>query len=188
MTTTTDTGAGAGVRAGAPQPVASPPTSGDDWIGLLGTALPVDAASRWVVVPGCGGAVTFNGTVRDHSVDRQGVTELFYEAYEEHVGPRLAEVARAARARWPDIGRVVLLHRVGLLRVTDTAVVVSVSAPHRAEAFEAARYCIDTLKATVPIWKRESWDGGEAWGACHHIEAVTDPGGAGGSGGTGAQR
>jgi molybdopterin synthase catalytic subunit len=53
--------------------------------------------------------------------------------------------------------------------VTDTAVVVVVSTPHRAEAFAAARFGIDTLKATIPIWKRETWEGGVAWGACHHL-------------------
>jgi molybdopterin synthase catalytic subunit len=60
---------------------------------------------------------------------------------------------------------VVLLHRTGPLQVTDTAVVVVVSAPHRGEAFDAARFCIDTLKATVPIWKKETWADGEDWGA-----------------------
>ncbi|HUZ09465.1 MAG TPA: molybdenum cofactor biosynthesis protein MoaE [Acidimicrobiales bacterium] len=172
MTTSAETELEARVRVESEEVAVSPPASGDDWIGLLRTALPVDETSRWAVVPGCGAVVTFNGTVRDHSDGREGVTDLFYEAYEEQVGPRLAELADAARRRWPDIGRVVLLHRVGLLRVTDTAVVVAVSTPHRSEAFDAARYCIDTLKATVPIWKRESWQGGEAWGACHHIEAV----------------
>ena len=65
---------------------------------------------------------------------------------------------------WPALGRIALLHRTGPLAVTDAAVVVVVSAPHRAEAFDAARFCIDTLKATVPIWKKETWAGGEDWG------------------------
>ena len=182
MTTPAEVGLEAQDRVEPNDAATSPPVSGDDWIGLLRTGLPVDEASRWAVVPGCGAVVTFCGTVRDHSDGRQGVTDLFYEAYEEQVGPRLAELAGAARRRWPQIGRVVLLHRVGLLGVTDTAVVVAVSTPHRQEAFEAARYCIDTLKATVPIWKRESWQGGEAWGACHHIQTV----GAAGTVGTAA--
>jgi molybdopterin synthase catalytic subunit len=155
----------------------APPDAGDDWLGLLHAELPVEAAGRWAVLGGCGAVVTFTGTVRDHSGDRSGVTELLYEAYEEQVVRRLAVVASAARTRWPQIGRLVLLHRVGLLQVTDAAVVVVVSTPHRAEAFDAARFCIDALKATAPIWKRESWDGGEEWVACHHVAPVdgTEP-------------
>jgi molybdopterin synthase catalytic subunit len=92
------------------------------------------------------------------------VTRLEYEAYEAQVGPVLQRVADELRGRWPTTGRIVLLHRFGPLDVTDIAVVVVVSAPHRAEAFEAARFGIDTVKATAPIWKREVWAEGESWG------------------------
>jgi molybdopterin synthase catalytic subunit len=98
--------------------------------------------------------------------------ELEYEAYPEYVEPRLADIARVARERWSSIGRVALLHRVGVVGLSEVSVVVAVSTPHRAEAFEAARFCIDTLKASVPIWKRETWDGGTDWSACAH--AITD--------------
>ena len=73
-------------------------------------------------------------------------------------------MARNRRQRRPELGRVALLHRTGVVEIGSAAVVVAVSAPHRDEAFEAARYCIDTLKATVPIWKRERWRDGEDWG------------------------
>ena len=96
------------------------------------------------------------------------MTELEYEAYEDEVGPRLAAIAADARRRWPVLGRVALLHRVGCLTVGETSVVVVVSAPHRPEAFDAARFCIDTLKSTVPIWKRETWEGGSDWATCSH--------------------
>jgi molybdopterin synthase catalytic subunit len=86
----------------------------------------------------------------------------------EQVVPKLSLVADDARIRWPDIGRLVLLHRVGRLNVGDVAVVVAASTPHRAEAFAAAQFCIDTLKLTVPIWKRETWDGGSDWILCSH--------------------
>ncbi len=142
-----------------------PPASGD-WIAIGQGDLPVDDARRWVGVPECGGIVTFCGTVRDHSVGRNGVTSLEYEAYEEHVVPRLTDVASAARLRWPEVGRLALLHRVGRLEVGEVAVVVAVSTPHRAEAFAAAEFCIDTLKHTVPIWKRETWEGGSDWSVC----------------------
>lgn len=135
-----------------------------DWIGITPAGLPVDEASSWAVLPGCGAVVCFAGTVRDHAEGRTGVTGLEYEAYEEQAGPRLREVAAGARSRWPGVGRLVLLHRVGALRPTDVAVLVVVSTPHRDEAFEAARWCIDTVKATVPIWKREDWAGGSSWG------------------------
>ncbi len=141
---------------------------GADWIAVSDKGLPVDAVWRWANLPGCGGIVTFCGTVRDHSAGREGVTLLEYEAYEEHVVPRLAEVAGAARRRWPEIGRLVLLHRVGRLEVGEVAVVVAASTPHRAEAFAAAQFCIDTLKQTVPIWKHETWAGGSDWSVCEH--------------------
>jgi molybdopterin synthase catalytic subunit len=142
-----------------------PPTSGDDWVGLTQGHLPLEAALEWAVRPECGAVVNFVGTVRDHAEGRPGVTGIEYEAYAEHVEPRLSAIARAARERWERLGRVVLLHRVGPLSVTEASVLVVASTPHRAEAFAAARFCIDTLKATVPIWKRESWSGGVEWGS-----------------------
>ncbi len=149
-----------------------PPSEGDNWTGLSELPLPAVTASDWVVQPSCGGVVVFTGTARDHSVGRDGVTKLEYEAYEEQVVPRLDEIAEAARRRWPDLGRIVLLHRIGEVPLTEAAVVVAVSAPHRANAFEAARFGIDTLKETVPIWKREDWSEGTSWGreAQHIVE------------------
>lgn len=162
-------------RVGTISGVACPP-AGTDWIGVVAEPLPVTEAVAWAGRPGCGAVVTFCGTVRDHSPGRPGVTRLAYEAYHEQAEPRLAAVAAAARARWPEIGRVALLHRVGELAVGEAAVVVVVSSPHRDAAFEAARFSIDTLKSSVPIWKHETWDGGSGWGCCDHdlvdLEAV----------------
>ena len=137
-----------------------------DWITLGDAALPLADTLAWVVEPSCGGVVTFFGTVRDHADGRAGVTSLEYEAYEEGALSALAALAAEARGRWPELGRVALHHRVGRLEPCDLAVLVCVAAPHRSEAFEAARWCIDTVKATVPIWKYESWDGGAEWSAC----------------------
>ncbi len=133
-------------------------------MALTTEPLPVDRAARWVVRPDCGAVVVFAGTVRDHAAGRPGVAELEYEAYEAQVVPRLQAIADAARARWPGLARVVLWHRTGTLVVTECSVVVAVSAGHRGEAFDGARFCIDSIKKTVPIWKRERWDGGEDWG------------------------
>jgi molybdopterin synthase catalytic subunit len=121
-----------------------------------------------VVRPDCGAQVLFSGTVRDHAEGRSGVSQLEYEAYIEQVEPRLARIAAETRRRWPMVGRLVLLHRTGILALGECSVLVVASSPHRAEAFEAARWSIDTLKATVPIWKRETWDGGSDWGLCTH--------------------
>jgi molybdopterin synthase catalytic subunit len=133
----------------------SQPERGDTWVGLLRNSLPIDEASAWVVRPDCGGVVVFSGTARDSSDGVEGIVRLDYEAYEEHVETSLRSIAAEARARWPELGRIVMLHRVGELPIGESAVVVAVSAPHRAEAFDAARFCIDTLKATTPIWKKE---------------------------------
>lgn len=155
-----------------------PPASGDTWLGITEQPLPVEAASVWVVRPDCGAVVVFSGTARDHSTGRDSVDRLEYEAYEEQVVPRLAAIAEAARARWSDLGRIVLIHRIGHVPITESAVVVAVSSPHRGNAFEAARFGIDTLKSTVPIWKKERWAEGESWGleAQHlvEIEELTD--------------
>ena len=161
--------------------VVQPPATGDDWVALTDETLPIDAAYQWAVRPDCGAVVLFSGTVRDHAEGRPGVTSLEYEAYAEQVEPRLAAIADDIRRRWPDTGRVALLHRIGLLELGECSVVVIASAPHRGEAFDAARYGIDTLKATVPIWKREVWSDGSAWGLDAHPIADLATFGEGGS-------
>ena len=140
------------------------PPDGDTWTGLSDQPLPVEQAVSWATTPSAGAVVSFLGVVRDHAEGRDGVTGLTYEAYAEAAVQRLDAVAAEARRRWPVLERVALLHRVGELALSDTAVAVVASTPHRAEAFEAARFCIDTLKETVPIWKQEHWPGGRDWG------------------------
>ncbi|MFA9563799.1 MAG: molybdenum cofactor biosynthesis protein MoaE [Acidimicrobiales bacterium] len=153
-----------------------PPTSQPDWLGVSDSPLPAADAAAWVVLPRCGAVVSFTGTARDHSTGRDDVDLLEYEAYEDQVVPRLAQLAGLARETWTDLGRIVLLHRTGRLGVGDAAVVVTVSAPHRDHAFEAARYLIDELKRSVPIWKRERWSEGESWGLeAQHIEEPGPP-------------
>ncbi len=160
-------------------PLAAPRT-GDDWVAMSADELPVGLASAWVVLPSCGATVTFTGTARDHASGRPDVRRLEYEAYEEAAVARLSALVATARQRWPVLGRIALLHRVGVVELGAAAVVVAVSAPHRGEAFEAARWAIDELKRTVPIWKRESWAGGESWG----LEAQHLTGGGARAGGT----
>lgn len=154
-----------------------PPYGRDDWVGVMADPLPLHAAAAFVDRADCGATVLFTGLVRNHSEGRPGVSSLDYEAYEEQVGPRLAAIAAEARIRWPATARLVLLHRTGRLGVGEASVVVASSAPHRDQAFDAARFCIDTLKATAPIWKREVWDGGEDWSTCAHSIAEVSSGG-----------
>ena len=152
---------------------AAAPALGDDWIALSDQELPIADVSAWVIRPDCGAVVTFTGTARDHSPGRSGVHRLEYEAYEKPAVTRMVTLIAEARRRWPTIGRTAVVHRVGPVGLGDAAVVVAVSAPHRAEAFEAARFLIDELKRTGPIWKREAWAGGESWGLeAQHLTEV----------------
>jgi len=85
----------------------------------------------------------------------------------------MAEIIAAARRQWPAIARVAMLHRVGRLSLLESSVLVVVSSPHRPEAFEAGRFCIDALKVAVPIWKQEEWSEGTDWGTgAHDIGSV----------------
>lgn len=162
--------------------VLTPPSDSPDWLAISSVDLPIAEAYAWAIRPDCGGIVMFSGTARDHSDGRPDVSVLEYEAYEEHVVPRLASIATEARARWQDLGRVVMIHRVGTVPVGESAVIVVVSAPHRDHAFAAARFAIDSLKASVPIWKREVWGEGESWGLeAQHIVDVGAEGPGGGS-------
>jgi len=164
-------------RAPLPFPLVHPPTTPDDadgaassetWVALTTASLPVAVVYEWAVRRDCGAVVLFSGTARDHAEGRPGVAHLTYEAYEEQVVPRLNAIADDIRRRWPATGRVALLHRIGRLELGESSVVVAVSAPHRGEAFEAARYGIDTVKTAVPIWKQETWEGGEGWALGAH--------------------
>jgi len=135
-----------------------------DRIDIVADDIDVAGLYHWAVTPSCGAVVLFSGTVRDHAEGRSDVTSLTYEAYEEPARRRMIDIAADMRRRWTDLGRIALVHRTGALALTDSAVVVVVSAPHRPAAFEAARFAIDTLKDTVPIWKRETWADGSDWG------------------------
>ncbi len=134
------------------------------WVELTHGELPIARIYDWLLDPAAGAVVLFSGTVRDHAEHRTGVTKLVYEAYESEVEPRLADIVTELRRKWPSVRKVALLHRVGTLGLTECSVVAAVSAPHREAAFESARFGIDTLKATVPIWKQEHHDAGTDWG------------------------
>lgn len=106
--------------------------------------------------------VSFLGTVRDHSPGKDGVTHLVYEAYQELVEGKITDLVTEAAQKWPVIG-VAVHHRTGRVELGESSVAVVVSAAHRVDAFDAARFLIDELKAKAPIWKQEHWDGGVEW-------------------------
>ncbi len=139
-----------------------PPVSGGAKLRLLqSTPLSMDTLLERVLGPDCGGVVTFNGVVRNRARD-QGIDHLEYEAYGPMAEKELEKILAQVRERWPDV-RLALSHRVGRLEIGDAAVMIAAAAPHRAEAFEACRFAIDTLKESVPIWKKEFADGGAYW-------------------------
>lgn len=121
----------------------------------------LDDLLREVSRPSAGGIVAFVGVVRDNNEGRN-VRLLEYEAYEQGVESSLSHILSEVQRKWPD-SKAAVQHRTGSLEVGEVSVAVVVSAPHRAEAFEAARWIIDTLKAQTPIWKKEIFEGGEVW-------------------------
>jgi molybdopterin synthase catalytic subunit len=128
--------------------------------GLL-DAQAVRALEESVTTCGDGGVVTFQGVVRDNARGKQ-VRSLEYDAYVEMAEQQMAQIAAEVEARWED-STVALVHRIGRLEIGECSVAVVVACPHRGEAFEACRYAIDTLKSTVPIWKKEIYTDGEEW-------------------------
>jgi molybdopterin synthase catalytic subunit len=120
-----------------------------------------DALITAVSHPNMGGIVVFEGVVRDNARGKQ-VRYLEYDVYEEMAEQQVRTIVAEAKRRW-GVGRVAVAHRFGRLEVGETSVIIVVASPHRAEAFEACRYIIDTLKTTVPIWKKEVATTGEEW-------------------------
>jgi molybdopterin synthase catalytic subunit len=124
-----------------------------------------DAAVRALVAEvshaGAGGIVTFEGIVRDNSRGKR-VRYLEYDAYPEMAEQEMAKIAAEVASRWPE-ARLAMAHRIGRLEIGECSVVIVAACPHRGEAFEACRYAIDTLKASVPIWKKEIAEDGEEW-------------------------
>jgi molybdopterin converting factor subunit 1 len=139
-----------------------PPVSGG--VGnctLSERPLDVGATIARVAGPGKGGIVTFIGAVRDEARGRS-IRHLEYESYPEMAEREMQKIADAAALRWPGV-EVAIAHRSGHLEIGELAVVIAAAAPHRADAFEACRFAIDTLKETVPIWKKEVATDGEYW-------------------------
>jgi molybdopterin synthase catalytic subunit len=136
---------------------------GDRASPLQMTHEPLDPLALTALVsrPEAGAIVLFSGVVRNNNLGR-GVQYLEYDAYPPLAERMLAQIAAEVRSRW-DVTDVAIHHRIGHLEIGEASLLVAVSAPHRAEAFEACHYCVDRVKQIVPVWKKEVWENGEAW-------------------------
>jgi len=137
-----------------------PPVSGGAF-RLGAEPLDLQAAVAEAASDDAGAVATFVGTVRRSSRGRD-VLYLEYEAFEEMAEPMLARLADELKAKH-DLCEVAIHHRVGRVEIGEPSVVIAISAPHRAAALEACREAIDTLKGTIPLWKKEVYAGGEEW-------------------------
>ena len=139
-----------------------PPVSGgSERVWVDSAPLSLDALLREVMTPAMGGVVTFTGVVRNRARG-ESIDHLEYEAYAPMAEKEMRKISDAVHERWPHV-RIAMAHRVGRLEVGDPAVMIAAAAPHRAEAFEACRFAIDRLKASVPIWKKEFATTGAYW-------------------------
>jgi molybdopterin synthase catalytic subunit len=134
----------------------------DDVYRVTDSPLSPDAIAAIVNEPGAGGLVIFSGIVRNQT-DGRPVKFLEYEAHAPMAEVKMREIGEAVRARWAGVRRVAILHRTGRLDIGESSVLIAVSAAHRGDAFDACRYAIDTLKRTVPVWKKEHFEDGEVW-------------------------
>ena len=157
-----------------------PPVSGgseaavaDDIFELVHTALRPDPLIAHVKQPNDGAVVTFDGIVRNHSGGR-ATLYLEYEAYEPMALERMRAIGAAMRARFA-IDRIAIVHRLGRLEISETSVFIAVSAAHRAVAFDACRFAIDTLKRSVPIWKKEYFADGAVWAEGEVAQPIAPP-------------
>ena len=131
-----------------------------DRIEIRAELLDATAAIAFVTDGAAGGIAVFLGTTRsERSPDGRDLVALDYEAYEEMALKQMRDLAAAARSRWP-VTKLALLHRTGRVAISQPSVVIAVSTPHRADAFEACRFLIDELKKSVAIWKKEIWSAG----------------------------
>lgn len=122
-------------------------------IKIVSEPLDIPSSIEWVSSASAGAINIFIGTVRNHSLGKD-VQRLEFEAYESMAIKQMQKIANAVFSKWP-VEKILIHHRTGVLKVGDCPVLIAVSAAHRDVAFEACRYVIDTLKQTVPIWKKE---------------------------------
>jgi len=134
----------------------------NDYLAILPTPLPVADALAFVSSPAAGGIAVFLGATREQIGENgKSLLALHYEAYTDMAAKQLKTLAAEARGKWP-ILKLAILHRTGRVNLTEPSVLIAVSTPHRAEAFESCRWIMDTLKHSAAIWKQEIWSDGQA--------------------------
>ncbi len=128
------------------------------------TREPIDksALEARLLTGAAGAIVTFDGVVRNQTGGRP-VVSLHYEAYPAMAVREMRRIGDEIRQRWPQIAAIGMIHRFGELQISESSIVIVITSPHRKAAFEACQYAIDTLKKTVPVWKKEIFADGEAW-------------------------
>jgi len=157
-----------------------PPVSGGtvvavarDWIEIVHNPISAQSILERVKGPEEGAVVVFDGIVRNHTGGRRTLY-LDYEAYEPMALEKMREVAAALRARF-QVSGLAIVHRLGRLEIGESSVLIAVSAPHRAVAFDACRFGIDTLKRSVPIWKKEYFADGAVWAEGEALAPIPAP-------------
>lgn len=121
----------------------------------------IEEVTNKVVRREAGAVTTFIGTVREFTKGRRTL-RLEYDAYRPMAEKKLSEIGKEISEKWPE-ARTAITHRIGRLEISEIAVAIAVSTPHRKDAYEANEYAIERIKQIVPIWKKEHWEDGEMW-------------------------
>lgn len=133
----------------------------NDLFSIINTPIVVEEVTQRVQSVNAGAITVFIGTVRELTHGKRTLY-LEYQAYESMAVKKLTEIGEEIKAKWPGT-LVAITHRIGRLEISDVAVVIAVSSPHRKEAYEANEYAIERIKEMVPIWKKEFWEDGTKW-------------------------
>lgn len=133
----------------------------DDYFDIIDTPIDTQSLIDKVTKREAGAITTFIGTVREWTEGKKTLS-LEYQAYKPMAIQKLREIGEEIQSKWPKT-EVAITHRIGHLGITDIAVVIAVSSPHRKAAYEANEYAIERIKQIVPIWKKEHWEDGETW-------------------------
>jgi len=133
----------------------------DDFFKITSQRIGVEGVVKKVLDIEAGALVVFIGMIRKLSRGRE-IEYLEYESYKEMAIREFKKIAEEMKNKW-NVRKIAIVHRTGKLKVGEVSVVIAVSASHREEAYQASRYAIEKLKQSVPIWKKEVWEGGEEW-------------------------
>lgn len=132
-----------------------------DYFKLTEEKLSLDCIMDMVKSPKCGAVSFFAGTTRNN-FEGLKVKELVYHAYETMAYKTLKNVSTEIRKKWPEVENIAIYHRLGIVPVMETSVIIAISSPHRAESLAAVQFAIDILKSSVPVWKKEEYEDGKS--------------------------